>query len=355
MSIEGRFLITKGDFTLDVTLSAPSSGVTAIFGPSGSGKTTLLRAIAGLEGCQQEFLKFKDHVWQDHNTSLAPYLRPVGFVFQHSNLFSHLSVRKNLEYGMKRVLPDKRRVSFDDAVALLRLESLLKRKPNELSGGEKQRVAIARAILTSPKILLMDEPLASLDGKSRSEILPYLEKLHRELSIPVFYVSHNLAEVTRFSSYIFVLEQGRVIKSGAINNVLTDLSLSTSRDDQAEAVIETVIDSHDLQYGLTNLRFGKQRIMVQNISADIGEKVQLQIFAKDVSLAKDHCSRSSILNVLDGIVAEFVEVSVSQLMVRLKIEQCFILSRITKKSADHLKLTVGDRVFVQIKSVALTR
>ncbi|MDR2112083.1 MAG: molybdenum ABC transporter ATP-binding protein, partial [Candidatus Accumulibacter sp.] len=209
--MEARFQLGYPNFTLEVDLRLPEKGVTAVFGPSGSGKTTLLRCVAGLERAPRGFLSVAGEVWQDEDKKRfwPTHKRPLGIVFQEASLFPHLSVRRNLEYGMKRV-GNAGSEEFDTMLALLGIRALLERDPGGLSGGERQRVAIARALLTRPRLLLMDEPLAALDLKRKLEILPYLEKLHDELSIPVLYVSHALDEVARLADYLVLIDAGRV-------------------------------------------------------------------------------------------------------------------------------------------------
>ncbi|MGA7303844.1 MAG: molybdenum ABC transporter ATP-binding protein, partial [Rhodothermales bacterium] len=219
MTIDARFHIERDAFDMDVDLSVPAYGVTALFGPSGCGKTTLLRAIAGLERHSGGFLKVGDSIWQDQDVFLPPHRRPIGYVFQEASLFPHLSVRGNLDYGKKRVPDSERLLPLDQAVALLGIEPLLERKPNSLSGGERQRVAIARALAVSPRLLLMDEPLASLDLQRKQEILPYIESLRRELEIPVIYVSHLPDEVARLADHMVLLEAGRVRASGSVQEL----------------------------------------------------------------------------------------------------------------------------------------
>ncbi|HIP53448.1 MAG TPA: molybdenum ABC transporter ATP-binding protein, partial [Chromatiales bacterium] len=210
MSIDIRFCIARGDFVLDVDTVFPGKGVTAIFGPSGCGKTTLLRAIAGLERDPNGYCQVGEHLWQKKAMFLPAHRRSLGYVFQEASLFPHLSVRRNLEYGFKRVPKNQRRVTLEEATALLGLGNLLARRPLGLSGGERQRVAIGRALLTSPRLLLMDEPLAALDQASKREILPYLERLHDELAMPLLYVSHAADEVARLADHLVLLDNGCV-------------------------------------------------------------------------------------------------------------------------------------------------
>jgi molybdate transport system ATP-binding protein len=233
--IQASFVLQRGEFTLDASFSSPAHGVTALFGPSGSGKTSLLRCIAGLEHASGR-LNINGEVWQSDTTFVPTHKRPLGFVFQEASLFPHQSVRTNLEYGYKRIKPSERKVQVEQVVEWLGLGSLIGRgDPAQLSGGERQRIAIGRALLTSPRILLMDEPLSALDAASKQDILPYLERLHRELNIPVLYVSHAVDEVARLADHLMLLEKGRVVASGELHANLARLYLPIAYFDDAGA------------------------------------------------------------------------------------------------------------------------
>ena len=205
--IQAQFKLSYSGFALDVDLALPGRGISAIYGASGSGKTSLLRCIAGLDRAVGQ-LCVNGEVWQDESHFLPPHQRSLGYVFQEASLFAHLTVRGNLDYGLNRLAPAQRKVSLDHALDLLGIAHLMERKPEGLSGGERQRVAIARALLTSPRLLLMDEPLAALDLPRKREILPYLERLHTELDIPLLYVSHSPDELARLADHLVVLELG---------------------------------------------------------------------------------------------------------------------------------------------------
>ncbi|MBA1443755.1 MAG: molybdenum ABC transporter ATP-binding protein [Chromatiales bacterium] len=353
MTIEARFLIERGDFTLDADFIVPAQGISAIFGASGCGKTTLLRAIAGLEQPARGYLKIAGEVWQDGDRFLPPHQRPLGYVFQEASLFPHLSVRGNLEYGYKRLPPEARRVDFDRAVTLLGIEPLLARRPEGLSGGERQRVAIARALLTSPRLLLMDEPLAALDRQSKREILPFLERLHEELSIPVLYVSHAPDEVARLADQLVLLEQGRVRASGPIGEMLTRVDLPLAHGDEAEAIVEAKVTEHDQAFHLTYLEFPGGRFTVARKDLPLGQSVRLRLLARDVSLSLERHEGTSILNIFPAKVETLADENPAQLMVRLDAGGVPILSRITRKSATILALEPGKTVYVQVKTVAL--
>ena len=353
MTIEARFKLDKGDFMLDVDLNIPASGVTSLLGPSGCGKTTLLRAIAGLEHCQDGYLKVAGSLWQDADQFVPPHQRPVGYVFQESSLFAHINVRGNIEYGYRRLAKAERKISLEKAIELSGVSHLLQRKPDTLSGGERQRVAIARALAVSPGILLMDEPLAALDAARKQEILPYLESMHDELDIPVLYVSHSTDEVARLADYLVLLEEGKVIASGETAEMLTRLDLSLARGEDAEALIEAAVAGHDDDYALTYLDFPGGRFTVSQQSLEIGKPVRLRVVARDVSLTLEQQAGTSILNIFPVIIDEISPLGSSQLTVRLLANGVPLLSRVTRKSAALLGLEKGKKVYAQAKSVAL--
>jgi len=353
MSIEARFKLDKGDFRLDVDLNIPASGITSLLGPSGCGKTTLLRAIAGLEQCQNGYLKVAGRIWQDADQFIPPHQRPVGYVFQESSLFAHIDVRGNIEYGYKRLAKEERKISLGKAIELSGVGHLLQRKPDTLSGGERQRVAIARALAVSPRILLMDEPLAALDPARKQEILPYLESMHDELDIPVLYVSHSTDEVARLADHLVLLDEGKVIASGATGEKLTRLDLPLARGEDAEALIEAVVAGHDEEFALTYLEFPGGRFTVSQKALEIGKPVRLRVVARDVSLTLEHQAETSILNIFPVIIDELIPVGSSQFTVRLLANDVPLLSRVTRKSAALLGLEKGKKVYAQAKSVAL--
>lgn len=353
MTIEAKFILSKKDFQLNVDLSIPSKGVTAVFGPSGCGKTTLLRLIAGLERCDNGYLKVRDNVWQGKDEYTPSHKRAIGYVFQEASLFTHLSVAGNLAYGVKRVPIAERKVSVDHAVELLGITHLLNRRTDQLSGGEKQRVAIARALAVSPKILLMDEPLSALDQGLKREIMPYLESLNSELDIPIIYVSHAPDEVARLADHLVLLEAGKVRAEGPIDSMLTRLDLPLAQGDDAAAVITASVAAHDDVYDVTYLDFSGGQFTVPRNSLPIGRKVRLRVVARDVSLTLERQTGTSILNILSATVTDIVTDEQPEVMVRLDAGGVSLLSRITRKSASQLNLICGQPVYAQIKGIAL--
>lgn len=353
--IQARFTLTYPGFTLDVALELPALGVTAIYGHSGSGKTTLLRCIAGLEPAARGHLQINDEIWQERATVKPTYQRSLGYVFQEARLFPHLSIRQNLEYGFKRVPVSERKIQLEQVVALLGLNPLVNRKDStRLSGGERQRVAIGRALLTSPRLLLMDEPLSALDSQSKQEILPYLERLHSELQIPVLYVSHVLDEVARLADHLVILKKGQVIACGPIHQILARLDLPTAHLEEASTVIEATVSHHDNDYHLTRLDFKGGQLWVNQVERAMGSVIRIRIRAADVSIATVTPQGSSINNILVAQIAEMQEEDAYRVNVRLKVgDGHVLLSRITRRSRDQLGLVVGMQVFAQVKSVAL--
>jgi molybdate transport system ATP-binding protein len=292
-------------------------------------------------------------LWQDEDHFLPPHRRPVGYVFQEASLFPHLSVRRNLEYGFKRVPSTRRKVTFEEAVRLLGVERLLDRPPDGLSGGERQRVAVARALLTSPRLLLMDEPLASLDSESKREIMPYLERLHDELDMPVLYVSHAPAEVARLADHLVLLESGRVRAVGQIGELLTRLDLAREHGAEAEAVVEATVAEHDEVHQLSYLDFAGGRFSVVRNTLPVGQKARLRVLARDVSITLEPQTGTSILNIFPARVDELAATGPAQMLVRLDVAGTPLLARITRKSAHVLALEPGKLVYAQVKTVAL--
>ena len=346
---------TLGSFSLDVALDLPGRGVTAVFGASGSGKTTLLRSIAGLEYARGGYLSVNGEVWQDSSRGIfmPVYQRPLGYVFQEASLFSHLTVQGNLDYGRRRVPVDAHRVSLAQTIALLGIEDLLQRHSDTLSGGERQRVAIARALATSPKLLLMDEPLASLDGQRKADILPYLERLVAELDIPVLYVSHAPDEVARLADHLVLLDAGRVLAAGPTRELMTRLDLPLAHGDSAAAIIDALVTSVDAAYHLSHAEFSGGSISLLNPLLKVGQRVRVRIQARDVSITLERQQGTSVQNIFAVTVVSLSPDSPGQLMLGLEANGSMLLARITRKSADAIGLVPGCQVFAQVMGVAV--
>jgi molybdate transport system ATP-binding protein len=349
-----RFRLDRPGFALDVDLTLPGRGVSGLFGPSGSGKTTLLRCVAGLERAPAGYLAVGGERWQDGARFVPAHCRPLGYVFQEASLFPHLSVRGNLEYGLRRVPVAQRRVSLEQAIDLLGIGHLLERRPERLSGGERQRVAIARALAVSPRLLLMDEPLAALDLARRQEVLPFLERLHEELTIPVLYVSHAPDEVARLADHLVVLEGGRAVASGPLPETLARLDLPIRLGEDAGVVLEAVVAERDERWSLIRADFAGGGLWVRDTGLPLGRRVRVRILARDVSLALDHQERTSILNLLPGTVADIAgDTHPALALVRVQVGDCAVVARLTRRSAEGLSLAPGKPVWVQVKAVAL--
>jgi molybdate transport system ATP-binding protein len=358
-AIVARFRGTLGTFALDAGFEAPMRGVTAVFGPSGCGKTTVLRCVAGLQLLKDGYFSIGGEIWQDEAVFRPPHERSVGYVFQEASLFPHLSVRRNLLYGHRRVLRRGAREAtrFDEVVTLLGIEPLLDRAPLRLSGGERQRVAVGRALLSQPRLLLMDEPLAGLDRFSKDEILPYLEALHAALSIPILYVSHDIAEVERLADHLVLIQAGHVVASGPLQDLQADPELPIARLPEASVALNATVTCYDPEYGLTTLSVDGGTIVVPGQCGSPGTPQRVRIGASDVSLARQHPGPSTILNVLPARVAAAESLDRARVNVVIRLgaagRGARLLARITRKSWDTLGMRPGDLVQAQVKSVAL--
>ncbi|MBS4089169.1 molybdenum ABC transporter ATP-binding protein [Pseudomonas rustica] len=356
--IDARLKIAYSGFSLDVDLHLPGRGVSALYGHSGSGKTTCLRCIAGLERAEQGFVQINDEIWQDSDNGIfvPPHKRALGYVFQEASLFPHLSVLANLQFGLKRIAKSQRRVDLAQATELLGIGHLLERHPQHLSGGERQRVGIARALLTSPKLLLMDEPLAALDSQRKSEILPYLQRLHDELDIPVLYVSHAQDEVARLADHLVLLSEGKALASGPIGETLARLDLPMAMGDDAGVIIEGQVSAYDAQYQLLSLQLPatEMNIRVTHEPMTVGQALRCKVHARDISLALHNDASSSILNRLPvTVVSEQAADNAAHVLIRLDAGGTPLLARVTRYSRDHLAIHPGQQLWAQIKAVAV--
>ncbi|MWJ26920.1 molybdenum ABC transporter ATP-binding protein [Halomonas sp. ZH2S] len=352
--LQARFYVEHGDFTLDVEFSIPSYGVTALFGRSGSGKTTILRCLAGLERLDGSRLRLGDEVWQDAERFVPVHQRALGYVFQEASLFPHLSVRGNLLYGYQRVATAERSVTFDETVALLGLENLLERYPDKLSGGQRQRVSIGRALLTSPRLLLMDEPLAALDDTSKAEILPWLERLHESLSIPLVYVSHSIDEVARLADHMLLLENGRVLAQGPLQEMLTRPDLPLARSGNASTVLNATLVDQDAQHHLSVLECGGERLLVSRQNASPGQRLRVRVTARDVAIALRPPAGSSVSNCLAAQVESISDdPQPCHVLVGLAFGDQKLIARIARHAHEQLGLTPGMPVYALV-NIALS-
>ncbi|WP_105436685.1 molybdenum ABC transporter ATP-binding protein [Neorhizobium sp. T25_13] len=342
-----------GEFVLDAGFTS-DGGVTALFGPSGSGKTSLVRVIAGLSKPDHGRLLVDGETLFDTKSRIfvPKHKRRFGYVFQESRLFPHLSVRQNLAYGRWFAPKTTRPENFDRIVELLGIGLLLDRRPGKLSGGEKQRVAIGRALLSAPRLLLMDEPLAALDDLRKAEILPYLERLRDETSTPIVYVSHSVSEVARLADKVVIMKDGRVEAIGTPSEVL---SMPSADRRDAGAVLTGTVETIDIPHRLATIRLSQAQIVVPNAHAEEGRSVRVHIPERDVMVATRRPEGLSALNILDGIIAAIEPDGDGMARVRIRCGGDTVLARITALSVERLDLKLEKPVFAVIKTVALER
>jgi molybdate transport system ATP-binding protein len=341
-------------FALDVDLELPGAGVTAVVGPSGSGKSTLLRCIAGLEprACGQIALGAETWLDSARRVAVPPHRRGAALVFQDAAPFSHLSVRGNLEYGLSRCPPERRHLAFDDVTQWLRIDAMLTRRTDALSGGERQRVAIARALLAGPRLLLLDEPLASLDPPARAAILEVLRAVFARTRIPVLYVTHARSEAVHVADHVVVLDAGRVRASGPLREIALRADAPFGEPGELGAIVEAEVAAIDEADGISELRFAGGVLYVPGCLR-VGERRRVEILARDVSISLDAPQRTSILNVLAARVVAIEDAASVQALVRVDVGGTALLARVSRRSLRLLALREGMQVFVSVKAVAV--
>lgn len=355
-----QFKKQLGDTQFDINLDIPATGITAIFGRSGAGKTSLINVVSGLVTPDSGFIKVNGRTLFDNKSSInvAVEKRNVGYVFQDARLFPHYSVIGNLQYGVKQ----HDQTYFDQVVELLSLHQLLDRYPADLSGGEKQRVAIGRALLSKPDLLLMDEPLASLDLPRKREVMPFLEKLADEVKTPILYVTHSLNEILRLASHLVIVDEGKVDISGSLEDVWSSNSMRPWQSfSEQSSLFEATIAQHHHQYALTKVQLADQvDLWVQGVDGEVGSPIRLQVRANDVSIALDKPERTSIRNILKARVSviEAKNTAHNKQSVGIKLDvgaNRQLWATITPWALDELALAVGQEVYVQIKGVSVTQ
>jgi molybdate transport system ATP-binding protein len=353
--LAARFDVVYPDFSLHVEVDVPVAGVTAVFGPSGSGKTTLLRCLAGLERSPSGVMRVGDEIWQDESAGVFVPIarRSIGYVFQEPRLFPHLSVRSNLRYGLERTPTAAQRLTLERVVDILGIGHLLERRPRTLSGGEKQRVSIGRALLTSPRLLLLDEPLAALDPPRKREVLAFITRIRRELDVPIVYVSHAVSEIVQLADRVALLKHGRLVRMGTVNEVFSSPEISDVVGlNQVGAVIETRVAGHEPEFGLTRLALHGQSLYVPLQALALGEPLRVHIHSRDVALALGPPSTpTSVLNVLEATVIEIRDGVGAGVDITLDVG-CVLAACITRKSLLTLDLKPGQRIWAYIKAVA---
>jgi molybdate transport system ATP-binding protein len=343
--------LERGDFLLAVQEAFDLAGITAIFGASGSGKTSLLRVIAGLEPATRGRIRFRDTYWQDGRRRLPPEVRNVGYVFQEGRLFDHLDVRGNLQFPLRR-RQSAGTIGFDSTVTALGLEPLLGRRPASLSGGERQRVAIGRALLTNPELILMDEPLSSLDLARRRELLALIRSLRSRFDLPILYVTHSVDELVQLADSVVLLSGGRNIAHGSVRDILgrSDFAQLTGIDEPG-AILEATIVAHSDT--LTMATVGPHALLVPRTGAPIGTNARLRVDPRDVILALEPPRAISIRNRLPALVRSVEQIGDGQVIVRLLVADQPLAARITADAAAELALRDGLAVYALVKSVAL--
>lgn len=360
-TIEAQFSLsrrTKGQtpFVLQVAATWPSEGVTAIFGQSGSGKTTFLRCLAGLERAQTGTLRVQGEIWQSADFQLPTYQRAIGYVFQESSLFEHLTAQGNLEFALKRCINRPSTSEYHDIIELMGIAAVLRQYPAQLSGGERQRVAIARALLMKPRLLLMDEPLASLDTARKQEILPYLARLRSRLDIPIVYVSHSVDEISQLADHVLVLEQGKLVAQGDVSEVFARTDLAQLASFDMGVTWFGSVQERAKSWCLARVDSAGGSLWVADAGDTLGAEVRIRILARDVSISLTECTDSSIVNRLPVTVMGLThDKDPAMQLVQLSSGEGTLLARLTRRSVEQLGLGIGLKVWAQIKSVAILR
>jgi len=345
----------RGNFALDARFELPTPGVVALFGRSGCGKSTVVNVIAGLLDADQGRVVLDDAVLLDteRQINVTPERRRIGYVFQDARLFPHMNVAANLRYAEKRA-PAQRYVSFDAVAGMLDLDPLMQRRTHQLSGGERQRVAIGRALLSQPRLLLLDEPLASLDAARREEVLPYLETLRDQLAIPMVYVSHNFDEILRLATYVVLMEAGKTIAQGGVGEMSLNANLrAIIGADSVGAIVDGAALGLDAVSGLMRVQVGSCELKVQPVAAAAGVKLRVQLLARDLIVATREPQHVSVRNVLTGVVRAVTGDDPGSDLVAIDIGETLIMARVTKAATRELGLAPSLPVWVLVKAVSL--
>lgn len=351
MSLKFDIRLQQGAFRLEAAGQVPAGGITALIGPSGAGKSTLLRVLAGLDQGARGVVQLGDEYWLSEDSLLPAHRRRIGLVFQDGALLPHLSVAGNLDYALKRA--DTPRLPRDEVIALTGIQTLLDHRPQQLSGGQRQRVALARSLLTAARALLLDEPLSALDQPARQQLIGILRRLPSRIGIPVLYVSHSLEEIAQLADHALLIDEGRILTAGPLRPLLSDLTHAPARQSHALTPIDGRIRYHDADDGLTAVAWGAETLWIPRISGEPGDNVRLLLHARDISLALEHPTDSSILNSVPAQVRDWFDHGNGQCTVRLDTDTGPLLARITRRSARLLNLQPGQSLFALVKSVAL--
>ena len=348
--------LRRAQFSLQLDVQLPDQGITVILGSSGAGKTSLLRCVAGLDRADQARIEMGGVLWQDDQQGVfvPTWQRALGYVFQEASLLPHLTVKQNLTYGLKRIGSRTPMHSLAQAIELLGIGHLLERSPAGLSGGERQRVALARALASQPRILLLDEPMASLDAARRQEILPWLEKMRDELHLPMLYVTHAANEAARLGAHMLVLEHGRVQAQGTVSEVFANIDQALGAGEDMGALLQGTLVERHADWHLCRIAFDGGELWLRDSGLALGQSVRMRLLARDVSVATVAPQHTSIQNLLSAVIEAVADDDhPSQVLVRLRVGPSAVLSRITQRAWAQLGLQVGQQVFLQVKTVAL--
>ena len=356
MAISIRYKKSFPHLSLDCNFAVPNEGITVLFGPSGAGKTTLLNCIAGLESAEQALFKIDHEIIDDSKVKICTpvHQRRIGYVFQDGRLFPHLSVKKNLEYGQLRSTSQSKNMNFDDVVELFGLARHIHQYPQQLSGGEKQRVALARALLANPRMLLLDEPISALDYSAKRELIPYLNQIHTQLTIPVIYVSHDLKEILQLGDFIIVIDKGKIVDSGDLKILCKTQPLLTE-EQGASFILDGVVTELDAQHGISTVNCDGNLIQISGNKLQLNQPARILVNARNVSLSLSRAQDSSILNILPVTVHKIYEANSGKQLVECHMGAIFILALLSPRSVEKLALKPGDNVFAQFKATALLR
>jgi molybdate transport system ATP-binding protein len=348
--------LQRAQFSLQLDVQLPDQGITVILGASGAGKTSLLRCVAGLDRADQARIEMGGVLWQDDQQGVfvPTWQRALGYVFQEASLLPHLTVKQNLTYGLKRIGSRTPMHSLAQAIELLGIGHLLERSPAGLSGGERQRVALARALASQPRILLLDEPMASLDAARRQEILPWLEKMRDELHLPMLYVTHAANEAARLGAHMLVLEHGQVQAQGTVSEVFANIHQPLGAGEDMGALLQGTLVERHADWHLCRIAFDGGELWLRDSGLAVGQSVRMRVLARDVSIATVAPQHTSIQNLLSAVIEAVADDDhPSQVLVRLRVGPSAVLSRITQRAWAQLRLQVGQQVFLQVKTVAL--
>ncbi|WP_461535614.1 molybdenum ABC transporter ATP-binding protein [Spongorhabdus nitratireducens] len=353
--LEFDVTLDRSGFSLQAVQQLPLQGIWGIMGRSGCGKTTLLRILAGLEKKAKGQVRWRDQLWQcsEQRIWVEPEKRGIGYIFQDGRLFPHLTVQGNLDFAIKRRVsaqgPD-----LDDIVQWLGIEHLLHRSVSYLSGGERQRVAVARALSGNPRLLLMDEPMASLDWSSKISILPVLRQVYEHFGVPVVVVSHDREEVARLATDLLLMNNGQVVDKGSCKSLLSTPGHALASDDQALAVLEAEVKQHNPCEGVTELWVEGQKLVVDSMTEEAGSSVRIVVPAHDVSLMKGHSVQTSIQNQLDTVITAASEVGDHHLLLQLQLGRQNLMALITRRAWNRLELALGQNVVACFKAAGLS-